>query len=260
MEEQLKNVREKMDATVFQAASFNKQAVHQKLKRRRNWIPSIVATLFVFIVAGYVALQLTNEQTAGYKSFASDFDVMLLENLDYGYYIFSAGTLTVRSPQWIPRKFVEEDKVLSNAYYENIIVKSQDDFYYVYDGETLIFTFQKIAPRMLVDQNGIKYTTYEYLGDKYTLTVTNESAVEVQAAEIYMKTSELEETIFSDDLQFGIPRQAHHNKVILTLTVHTTTGESYTLPEPIILEGAYEDTYTFTLTGKSLEELQIKNK
>ncbi|MGM9943720.1 MAG: hypothetical protein ACI33M_02190 [Lysinibacillus sp.] len=258
MEEQLKNIREKMDAAVFQAASFNKQAVHQKLKRRRRWLPSVVAALFFVIVAGYVALELTNEQSAGYKSFASDLDGVYLQNFDYGSFMFSDGKLTVRSPQWISGKSVEEDKVLHDAQYENVVVKAQDDFYYIYDGETLIFTFQKIAPRMLVDQNGIQYTTPIFLGDKYTLTVSNASSVEVRGAEIYMKTSELEETIFSDDLQFSIPRQAHYNKVTLTLTVHTTSGESYTLPEPIILEGAYEDTYTFTLTGDSLEELQMK--
>ena len=259
MEEQLKNIREKMDATVFREASFNKQAVHQKIKRRRKWIPSVVAALFLVIVAGYVALEITNEQSAGYESFISDFDELHLENHDYGTFMFYDGQLTVRSPQWVSGKSVEEDKVLRDAHYENVVVKAQDDFYYIYDGETLIFTFQKIAPRMLVDQNGIQYTTPMYLGDKYTLTVKNASAVEVQTAEIYMKTSELQESIFSDDLQFSIPRQDHHSKVTLTLTVHTTTGESYTLPESVILEGAYEDTYTFTLTGDSLEKLQLKD-
>ena len=258
MEEQLNNIRGKMDATVFQAASFNKQAVHQKIKRRKQWIPSFVAVLFLVIVAGYVALELTNEQSADYKSFANDLNGVYLENRDYGSLMFDEGLLTVHSPRWISDKPVEVDNALRDAHYENVVVKAQDDFYYIYDGETLIFTFQKIAPRILVDQNGIQYTTPIFLGDKYTLTVTNESALEVQRAEIYMKTSELEETIFSDDLQFRIPRQAHHNKVTLTLTVHTTSGESYTLPEPIILEGAYEDTYTFTLTGDSLEELQMK--
>lgn len=259
MEEQLKNIRENMDATVFQAASFNKQAVHQKLKRRRKWIPSVVAALFLVIVAGYVALELTNEQSADYKSFVSDLDGVYLQNFDYGSFKFFDEQLTVSSPHWISGNSVEEENVLRDAHYENVVVKTQDDFYYIYDGETLIFTFQKIAPRMLVDQNGIQYTTSIYLGDKYMLTVKNASAVEVQKAEIYMKTSELEETILSDDLQFSIPRQAHHNKVTLTLTVHTTTGESYTLPDSIILEGAYEDTYTFTLTGDSLEKLQLKD-
>ena len=112
MEEQLKNIREKMDATVFQAASFNKQAVHQKIKRRRSWLPSVVAILFLVIVAGYVALELTNEQSAGYKSFTSDFDNLNLVNFGYGTFMFYDGDLTVRSPQWVTGTSVEEDKVL----------------------------------------------------------------------------------------------------------------------------------------------------
>ena len=146
--------------------------------------------------------------------------------------------------------------------YKNISVKTEGDQYFVYSGEEHLITLQKIAPRMVEDEDGNVFSTQKYLSNLLAIEVTNESEVKLNSIEIHAANEEkFEGTIKSEKLsksplimKMEVERSEFHQQVEFQVIVTFADGDKHALKETIFLDGAYEDQYLFQIVGNTAEK------
>ena len=269
MDDQLKDLRKVMNNTIFQKNNFDE---HQKAlvrlsvnkNRKVNFVPAIIIILFLAVSSILGLSYLDNKKSAAYITKNHDLEEQLFVNQrnSENTLFFMNNELTISTNS--SNNFSQTTKTV----YKNISVKTEGDQYFVYSGEEYLLTLQKIAPRMVEDEDGNVFSTQKYLSNLLAIEVVNESDVKLNSIEfLAMNEEEFEGTIKSEQLskmplitKMEVERSEFHRKVEFEVIVTLVDGNEHILNETIFLDGAYEDLYLFHIVGSTVEKLTIVKK
>ncbi|WP_042475059.1 hypothetical protein [Bacillus ndiopicus] len=282
MEKQLKELRNTMDQSIFRDAQFTQKervAIHAKTQKKKQarWMPRIAFSLSVIVLLLMSAIYIQTEHSANYRITAHDLEDQYFKSQNmaakFSSFYFYENELVA-----IPTIHVfAEAKEAANlsesrreVIYPNISVKTNGTIYYVYSDDELIITLEKIAPRIVVDQDGNRYSTGSYLSKEYELQFINNSSVDLFNLELnigdksYTVTNSLNKPIQNGgSLALNIPREPYtsHQTISLDVTFiykDAQGNEQYgEIAQPFILDNSYSDYYTISITGDSYDTLEL---
>lgn len=278
MDKKLKELPKALNNTIFQQNNFDE---HQKAivrlrvnkKKKFNFTPAIMIILFLAVSSVIGLTYLNDKQSAAYITKNHDLEAQLFVNQRNGehklFFINNELTITI-TPTYNLTPDSEKINLgqTSETVYENISVKTKGDQYFVYSGDEHLMTLQKIAPRIVEDEDGNIFSTQKYLSNLLAIEVVNESDVKLNSLELQaVNDEEFEGTIKSVRLsklpliwKMEIERSEFHWKVEFQIIVTLADGNKHTLNETIFLDGAYEDLYLFHIVGNKAENLTMEKK
>lgn len=268
MDEQLKGLRKAMNNTVFHKKNFGE---HQKAvvrlsvnkKRKVNFAPAIIIILFLSVSSILGLSYMNDKQSADYITAKHDLEEQHFVNQRHSQHTlhFYNNELTISTNPYYTNP-------PDSTVYKNISVKTEEDQYFVYSGKEHLMTLQKIAPRLVKDEDGNVFSTQKYLSNLLSIEVVNESDVKLKSIEfLVMNGEEFEGTLISKQVskfplttKVEVERSEFHRKVEFQVIVTLADGGKHTLNQTIFLDGAYEDLYLFHIVGTTVENLTIETK
>lgn len=157
-------------------------------------MPRIAFSLSVLILIILSTTFSQDEHTANYRITENDLDGQFFQSERAGEhhstFYFYDGEMGVipQNPLILDPEEVDEsiraEERLNKKIYPNISVKTEGTSYFVYSNNELIVTFEKIAPRIVVDKNGNRYSTSLYLSKEYELQFVNQSSIDLSNLEL----------------------------------------------------------------------------
>ena len=282
MEKRLKNLRNTMEQNVFQNAQFTQKeriAIHAKTqqKKQASWMPRIAFSLSVLILIILSTTFSQDEHTANYRITENDLDGQFFQSERAGEhhstFYFYDGEMGVipQNPLILDPEEVDEsihaEERLNKKIYPNISVKTEGTSYFVYSNNELIVTFEKIAPRIVVDKNGNRYSTSLYLSKEYELQFVNQSSIDLSNLELAINdesyTIPKNKLSHGNSLSFNIPRNHNtfHKTIALDVTFDYKDSEGNKqhgkIAQPFSLDNSYSDYYTLVINGDSYDALTL---
>lgn len=280
MEKQLKNLPAALEQHIFQEAQFThreRATIHAKTKQKKQarWMPRIVLALsaIIFLLIGATYLQ--KEQSASYRISDSDLDGLIFNTQRHGehisYFYFHDNNLVI-----VPKSLFTEEEMEGKEHfkvppgqlnYHNVSVKTEGTTYFVYSDKELILTFEKIAPRIVVDPDGNRYSSSRYLSKEYELQFVNQSAVNLSNVELTIGgenyTVPKNNIENNGSLSFKIPRaqDTFHHAITLDVSFDYNDDKGNKqrgkIAQPLSLDNSYSDYYTLVITGDSYDTLTL---
>ncbi|MEC1178326.1 hypothetical protein P9B03_07520 [Metasolibacillus meyeri] len=158
--------------------------------------------------------------------------------------------------------------LLTRTTYPNISVKTEGTTYTVYSNNDFIIALEKVAPRIVVDQNGNRYHAALYLSKEYELQFVNQSSINLSNLKLIIGnesyTVPKNKISKGHSLSFYIPRDhsTFHQTITLDITFdykdeqgHVQQGKTI---QPFTLDNSYSDYYTLAITGDSYDTLTLE--
>ncbi|MEO4052136.1 hypothetical protein [Solibacillus sp. CAU 1738] len=287
MNNQLKNLRDSMDHTVFKEAHFNnkqKEIIRGKIKKKKSFhfAPTVVFTLFVMTIVAVSLIYMEQERSANYRAMDHDLEDVFFQNLRNGPDIlFSESQLFLYNTHLeefnsnIVPKIQENPYAPSypTPYFDNIKVQTSGNMYTIYTNNEFLMTLEKIAPRIVQDGDGKKYSSSSYLSKSYEIKFINESNINIFAIEL---VTEDESYVSADGsgkslangqslpLEISRDRNTVHRTakfdVAITFMDSQNVQQRIQLNEPFILDNSYSDFYEIVITGDSYDTLVLSLK
>lgn len=287
MNEQLKNLRDSMDHTVFKEAHFNnkqKEIIREKVRKKKSFYfaPTFVFTLFVMTIVAVGLIYIQQERSANYRAMDHDLENIIFQHVSTGPDLaFSESKLFLYNTHLekfnsniVPKKLENQyDPSYPIPYYDNITVQTSGNIYTIYTNNELLMTLEKIGPRIVQDGDGKRYSSSSYLSKSYEIKFTNESNVNFFAIEL---VTEDESYVSADgsgkplasgqSLPLEIPRDRDTVYRTAKFDVAIVYRDSYdtqqrvNIKEPFILDNSYSDFYEVVITGDSYDTLVLSLK